>query len=120
MTTDNQPTAVPRVITADPGVQPEQELEPALSAVAEHVEALRTWIITNCRGVPLQAVLGSLDRVASVMPERAIGRNAKPLWMHSTCGTVTSKTIGPALTRCEGCGMSTDKWQALYTLGGAA
>lgn len=87
-------------------------------SVADDVAALRSMIerCSDDEDVTQAGMLEILDRIAGAPPQRAIGRGAKSLWMHGTCGTVTSRTIGPALTRCEGCGMSTDKWRALYVL----
>lgn len=72
MTTDNQPTAAPRV-TADPGVQPEQE--PAVAATfADEVATLRAQLAESWTWPQIRLrdeALATLDRIVVKAEQRA-------------------------------------------------
>lgn len=115
--TNQSPTAGPRVITADPGVQPEQE-PVAATSLADEVAALRADLdssFPNWRTFDYR-IAKRLDRIAAMASQPAIdSTTGEPLWL-CACGDVLPGSSGPQ--QCvTGCGYG---WQPLYVIGGAA
>jgi hypothetical protein len=114
--------ALPRVITDDPGVQPEQE-PVAPPALADDVAALRTLVAlyTPLTSQHRADMLAHLDRIAALAPQPAI-QGRWPWYIHE-CGHAECFGEAPDHGGCDACesgSLNPADWRPLYTLGGAA
>jgi hypothetical protein len=89
-----------------------------VSTLADEITALRTWITTNCLGVPLQAVFGTLDRISAMAPVPAHGTSGLGVWQHA-CGSVKALDDAPIdgihEHPCSWC-YKPGTWRALYVM----